>query len=140
MPGRLGLQLVDLTCSLQVRPMENVKKDKLHLGMEKGEIDMNWHETDLDSLACHYMLEYYNWQSVLEVITIYITFWAHLCLCTVGSYGSLSVYPSVCPSVHDWTKIHSGQKVTGPKIQYLDSMFLFHFLQAYECASYLFAS
>ncbi len=31
-------------------------------------------------------------------------FWAHLSLCTVGSYMYASL--SVCPSVCDWTKIH----------------------------------
>ncbi len=38
-------------------------------------------------------------------------FLAHLCLCTVGSYASLSVCLSVC----DFTKIQTGQKVTRPK-------------------------
>ena len=33
-----------------------------------------------------------NWQ-------IFANFWEHLCLCAVGSYVSLSVCPSVCPSV-----------------------------------------
>ncbi len=45
--------------------------------------------------------------------------WAHLCICTVGSYASLSVCLSgclsVCLSVCDLTKIQTRQKVTRQK-------------------------
>ncbi len=39
-------------------------------------------------------------------------FWAHLCVCTVGSYASLSVCLSGC----DLTEIQTGPKVTCPKL------------------------
>ncbi len=39
-------------------------------------------------------------------------YWAHLCICTVGSYASLSV----CLSVRYWTKIQTRQKVTRQKV------------------------
>ena len=52
-----------------------------------------WHVLLLTSLA--------TWPKICHT-----DFWAHLCLCTVGSYASLSVCPSVC----DWTKNQTGPK------------------------------
>ena len=40
------------------------------------------------------------WLFSSEILKRY--FWAHLCLCTVGSYASLSVCLSVCLSVRLW--------------------------------------
>ncbi len=48
-----------------------------------------------------------------------IFYWAHLCICTVGSYASLCVRLSVCPSVCP--------SVTGPKFRLDNNSYLLKF-------------